>query len=399
MIWLRLAFANLRLAPLTTAVNILLMALGTACIVLLLLAGSQLSQTMSRDAQDIDLVLGAKGSPIQLVLSSVYHADIPPGNISLDEATRWAGDPRVEASIPLSLGDSFRSFRIVGTTTDYASLYGADLADGRLWEEPMEAVVGAAAAKSSGLQTGARFAGSHGLRAGGHKHVGTVYQVVGVLEPTGTVIDRLILTSLDSVWIVHGGVSPFFQMETREIPEREITAMLIQYSTPIAAISLPREINDTAVLQAAAPATEVSRILQIVGIGLDGLTGFAWVLIMAAALSVFAALYGSLRAQRCDLAVLRCLGATRSELLTALLLQGLLLSSLGVAMGLLMGHIAMELFSIWLERVRGVSLTGWTWIAAQGWLILSLFGIGILAAIIPAVQAYRTDAATTLAKG
>lgn len=439
MTWLRLAIANLGLSPLTSAVNVLLMALGTASIVLLLLAGSQLSETMSRDARGIDLVLGSKGSPVQLVLSAVYHADVPPGNIRLEEAQRWAEDPRIETVIPLSLGDSYRGYRIVGTTADYAELYGAALASGHFWDAALEAVVGSAVAQSAGLVPGSSFTGAHGLEEGGHSHESHPYRVVGVLEPTGTVVDRLILTSLESVWDLHaseaahahgahedddGGDHAHEHDDEHEhdndhghehdkdheheddheaghdqpAPDREITAMLVRYSTPLAAMTLPREINAAGALQAAAPAMEVSRILQLVGIGLDGLSAFSWVLILTAALSVFAALYGSLRARRGDLAILRCLGATRWELLIALLLEGLLLSVFGVSLGFLAGHGAMELLGGWLESTRGVTLTGWTWVPSETLLLFSLFAVGVVAAAIPAVQAYRTDVARTLAE-
>ncbi len=513
MTWLRLAVANLGLSPLTSAVNVLLMALGTASIVLLLLAGSQLSETMSRDARGIDAVLGSTGSPIQLVLSAVYHADVPPGNIPLAEAERWADDPRIETAIPLSLGDSYRGFRIVGTTAEYAELYGAGLATGRFWDGTLEAVAGSAVAESAGLDVGSTFAGAHGLEEGGHSHDEQPYRVVGLLEPTGTVVDRLILTSLQSVWDLHahdhdhghgddhdhagdgdhdhgddhdhagdgghghgddhdhagdgdhghgddhdhagdgdhdhgddhdhagdgdhghgddhdhtgdddhdhgddhdhtgdddhshvsdgdhdhGDGHDHVAGDDRPDPDREITAMLVQYSSPLAAMTLPREVNADGVLQAAAPAMEVSRILQLIGIGLDGLSAFSWVLILTAALSVFAALYGSLRARRGDLAILRCLGATRWELLIAMLLEGLLLSVFGVALGFLAGHGAMELLGGWLESTRGVALTGWTWIPAQTLLLFGLFSVGAIAAAIPAVQAYRTDVARTLAEG
>ncbi|MDD9960585.1 MAG: ABC transporter permease [Gammaproteobacteria bacterium] len=433
MTWLRLAFANLGLSPLTSAVNVVLMGLGTASIVLLLLAGAQLSETLSRDARGVDLVLGAKGSPVQLVLAAVYHADVPPGNIQRREAERWVSDPRVAAAVPLSLGDSYRGFRIVGTNEAYAGLYGASLAAGSFWSDPMEAVAGSAAARSAGLGVGARFAGAHGLVDGGHSHESRPYRVVGVLGPTGTVIDRLILTSLESVWALHNQDEP--QPDDRHpepedvhfedhdsAAEREhdheeddephghpaqghsdadgeITAMLIRYQSPLAATTLPREVNAGGTLQAASPAMEISRILQLVGIGLDGLTAFSWVLILTAALSVFAALYGSLRARRGDLAMLRCLGATRWELLWAMLLEGLLLSMFGVALGFLAGHGAMELLGGWLESTRGVALTGWTWIPSETVLLFGLFGVGVLAAALPAVQAYRTDVARTLAEG
>ncbi len=439
MTWLRLAFANLRLSPLTSAVNAILMGLGTASIVLLLLAGAQLSQTLSRDAKSIDLVLGATGSPVQLVLSAVYHADVPPGNILQSEAERWADDSRVDVAIPLSLGDSYRGLRIVGTTEAYAELYGGALAAGRFWSGAMEAVAGSAAAEAAGLVAGTQFAGAHGLVEGGHSHQARPYRVVGVLEPTGTVLDRLILTSLESVWDLHGEEEPparasgmgreaehdqeheagHTHSEDQKAEhvhkddhdehshaepghpdtEREITAMLIRYRSPLAAMTLPREVNASGSLQAAAPAMEISRILQLVGVGMDGLKAFSWMLVVTAALSVFAALYGSLRARRGDLAMLRCLGATRWELLWVLLMEGLLLSAFGIALGFLAGHGAMELLGGWLESTRGVAMTGWIWVPAETLLLLGLFGIGGIAATIPAVQAYRTDVARTLAEG
>lgn len=443
MTWLRLALANLLLSPLTSAVNILLMTLGTASIVLLLLAGSQLSDTMSRDARGIDLVVGAPGSPVQLVLAAVYHADIPPGNIELGSAERWADDPRVESAVPVSIGDSYRGYRIVGTRPAFADIYDAEIASGRFWDRPLEAVLGATAAAKTGLKSGATFSGAHGLGEGGSGHEDHPYEVVGVLQPTGTVLDRLILTSLESVWDLHAPARPhdddhaevadddehadrhadehsdegahLAQTENDvERPgdhahdghdersahdaDREVTALLIRYATPMAAITLPREINAGDGLQAAAPAVEVARLLQLIGLGLEGLNAFAWMLILTAALSVFAALYGSLRARRSDLAILRCLGATRWELLVALLLEGLVLTIIGVLLGLIVAHGAMELLGGWLESSRGVALTGWTWIAAETWLLLSLVGVGVVAAAIPAVQAYRTDVARVLAE-
>ena len=417
MTWLRLALANLRAAPLTSLVNAALLALGTASIVLLMLIGEQFSSTLARDARGIDLVIGAKGSPVQLVLSSVYHADVPTGNIVKAEADRWAADPRVAGAVPLSLGDSYRGFRIVGTTTDYPALYAAQLASGRFWEAPMEAVAGAAAAREAGLVQDGRFAGAHGLVDGGHDHAGQPYRIVGVLQPTGTVLDRLILTSLDSVWDLHGedhkdaeahsGSDHDSAHDDHDHDEhdhadahddaREITAMLIRYASPLAATTLPRQINAESQLQAAAPAFEVTRLLSLVGLGLDGLRAFAGVLILTAGFSVFAALYGALKARRYDLAMLRCLGATRTELLWSLLLEGLMLAALGAALGLALGHGTMELIGRWLAASRGVSATGWIWLPAESWLLLGLLIVGVLASALPAWQAYRADVARTLA--
>ena len=149
-------------------------------------------------------MIGAKGSPLQLVLASIYHVDFPTGNIPLAEAERWAGHPLVAEAIPLALGDSLAGFRIVGTEPAYAAHYGAELAAGRLWQEPFEATLGATVAARTGLEVGDRFVGSHGLAAGGPRAWRAPYTVVGVLEPTASVLDRVVLTPIESVWLVHG---------------------------------------------------------------------------------------------------------------------------------------------------------------------------------------------------
>ncbi|WP_420468646.1 FtsX-like permease family protein [Panacagrimonas sp.] len=423
-----LAWANLRAAPMGSALNVLLMALGTASIMVLLLVGQQLGTTLSRDARGIDLVLGAKGSPVQLILSSVYHADVPTGNISQADAMRWADDARVARAVPLALGDSFRGFRIVGSTSEYLELYRAQLVIGRLWQAPMEAVLGSAVARSGALAMGAAFAGAHGLSAGGHVHDSDPYRVVGVLAETGTVLDRLILTSLDSVWNLHDEAGAheehdphvddpaahaadhdnehehddhqYERVDLAPVAEdRQITALLLRYASPLAATTLPQQINAQSSLQAASPAFEITRLLQLAGLGLDGLRAFAGVLIVTAGLSLFATLYGALKTRRYDLAMLRCLGATRGELLLSLLIEGLLLSLAGAVLGFALGHVLVEMLGHWLAQSRGVGLTGLIWLAQETLLLGGLLLVGLVAAALPAWQAYRVDVASILAEG
>ncbi|HEY3046857.1 MAG TPA: ABC transporter permease, partial [Polaromonas sp.] len=167
--------------PLAAALNLLLLSLGLASITFLLLVSHQISRAFERDLAGIDVVVGAKGSPMQLILSGVFHLDVPTGNVPLAAVKALESHPQVARIIPISLGDSFRGFRIVGTTPGYIAHYDAQLAQGALWRQPMQAVIGAQVAKQTGLKLGDSFAGTHGLGGGGDVHAQTPYTVVGVL--------------------------------------------------------------------------------------------------------------------------------------------------------------------------------------------------------------------------
>jgi putative ABC transport system permease protein len=398
----RLSLAYLRTRPLNTALNLLLLALGVGTIALLLLANHQIEERMGRDARGIDLVAGAKGSPMQLILSAVFHLDAPTGNIPLAEAKKLAQHRAIKRAIPLALGDSFRGFRIVGTTHDYTGHYGAELAAGRLWDAPMEAVLGAETARATALGVGAKFVGSHGVAEGGEAHGEFPYVVVGVLKPTGTVLDRLVLSSVESVWFVHAHPEkhddPKAVLAQLREDEQEITALLIQYVTPIAAATLPRMINSTSALQAASPAYESARLFRMLGVGIDVLRAFALVLVAAAGLSIFIALYNAMEERRYDLAVMRMLGASPGKLMRLVLLEAVALALAGAVIGLALGHLLTEAVGAMLAAAQQPSVTGAAWLDAELWLVALAAGIGLVAGLVPAWRAYRTDIATTLAQ-
>jgi putative ABC transport system permease protein len=399
----RLSLAYLRSRPLNTALNLVLLALGVGTVALVLLATTQVEERMSRDARGIDLVAGAKGSPMQLVLSAVFHLDAPTGNIPLAAAKQLATNRAIRKSIPLALGDSFRGYRIVGTTHDYPRHFGGELADGKLWEAPLDAVLGAEAAAATGLGVGGQFVGAHGLGEGGEKHGEAPYKVVGVLRPTGTVLDRLVLCSVESVWFVH--VQREKHDDPKEVPpqlradEQEITALLIQYATPIAAATLPRLINATSNLQAASPAFESARLFRMIGVGVDVLRAFALVLVAAAGLSIFIALYNAMEERRYDLAVMRMLGASAGKLMRLVLLEALVLALVGAAIGLALGHLAAEAVGGMLAAEKQGTISGVTWLGTELWLVGLAAVVGLVAGLVPAWRAYRTDIAATLAQG
>ncbi|MGH8734320.1 MAG: ABC transporter permease, partial [Burkholderiales bacterium] len=336
-----LSASYLRARPLNTLLSLILLALGVGTIVLLILVVSQLEERMHRDARGIDLVVGAKGSPMQLMLSGIYHLDAPTGNIPLAEAQALEKHRLIKKSMPLALGDSWKGHRIVGATHAYPEHYGAKLASGRLWEKAMEAVLGAEVAARTGVQVGDTFTGVHGLGGeGGDAHAEDRYQVVGVLERTGSVIDRLVLCNIESVWQVHEHAQgPQDDADRKALEEaREVTVLLVQYASPLAAATLPRQINSQSELQAASPAYETARLFRIVGVGVEALRAFAVVLILAAGLSVFIALYTALEERRYDLAVMRTLGASPGKLFGLLMTEGIVLSLAGALIGLVLGH-------------------------------------------------------------
>ncbi len=396
-----LSASYLRARPLQTALSLLLLALGVATIVLLLLVVSQLEERMNRDALGIDLVVGAKGSPMQLILSGIYHVDAPTGNIPLAAAQALAKHRFIKRAIPLALGDSWHGYRIVGAGREYAEHYGGTLASGRYYEKPMEAVLGAEVAARTGLGVGGRFVGAHGIGGEGDEHAEAPYTVVGILGKTRSVIDRLVLTGIESVWQVHEQhQGPADEVDRKAMEaDREVTVLLVQYASPLAAATLPRQINSQSELQAASPAYETARLFRMVGVGVEALRAFAIILMIAAGLSVFIALYTALEERRYDLAVMRTLGASPRRLFGLLLMEGIVLALAGAVIGVLLGHVLASLLGVWLERQQQYPVSGLAWQPDELWLAAAALAVGLAAALLPAWRAYRTDVSRTLAQG
>ncbi len=396
-----LSFKYLWSRPLAAGLNVLLLALGVAAITLVLLTSSQIDHAFERDLKGIDVVIGAKGSPMQLILAGVFHIDTPTGNIPLADVTTLQQDQRVATLIPLSLGDSFRGFRIVGTTADYVTHYEARLASGVMWKLPLEAVIGAEIATNTGLKPGNSFTGSHGLGAEGHAHGSTPYQVTGLLAPCSCVLDRLILTATESVWRVHekameGDTPPDAEDKKAIEDDREVTMALIRYKSPLAAVSFPRFVNTTTNMQAAAPAIEITRLLRMVGVGTDVLRGFGAVLLLTAGLSVFIALWNAVRERRADLAMLRMLGASPQKVAGLLVCEALWLAFLASILGLFLGHLLTAAVGYLLQVEKSLPVTGWIWLVEEWAIPATAAVVAVVAALIPAISAYRVDVQSLL---
>jgi len=397
MITIALALRYLVSRPLAALLNLVLLTLGLASITFVLLVSTQVSRAFQRDLAGIDLVVGAKGSPIQLILAGVFHIDVPPGNVPLADIRALQQHPQVGQLIPLSLGDSLRGFRIVGTTPEYLAHYRLRPAQGRAWQQPLEAVLGAQVARETGLAVGQAFIGNHGLGGGGHAHGDTPYRVSGVLAACGCVADRLILTGLESVWQVHEKALAVDDDDRKALEaEREVTMALITYKSPLAAVTFPRMVNAQTGMQAAAPAVEVTRLMRMLGVGAELLQGFGAVLLVAAGLSVFIALWNSVRERRADLAMLRMLGASPLKVAALLVCEALWLAAAATVLGLAAGHGLTALVGSVLAGQPSLPLSGWAWEPQEVWIPVAALATAVLAALVPAAAAYRVNVATLL---
>ena len=438
---LRFVLYSLKYRFLNSFLSIMLTAFGVSIALLISQFGNHIQNRINLDGQGIDIVVGAKGSPLQLILSSVYHIDIPTGNIAYSQAKKIMSNPQIEESIPLALGDNWRGFRIVGTTTNYIRHYDMSLSTGRYWDQNFEVVVGS----SVNLDIGDEFMGVHGLLEDGSSHEEHKYDVVGILKPSGTVLDRLILTSLNSVLDIHGlhKVDNSFEKnhehhhdhehhkeehhdvhehdhdkekhksedenrhkhsknnkETNKINDlgsSEITALLIKTKSPIANINLPRSINRESSLQAANPALEINRLISLFGIGSKSFATLSLILILIASLNIFSGLASNLENRMGDLAVLRAVGFSKKRIFKIIVLEGILVVLIGILLGILIGFL---LFSILTHNIFTLHTTNTSLIFNLDFILIILFVFfaGLIAAIFPAYQGSKISIANQLSR-
>lgn len=408
---LKISFKSLASNPLTSLLNILLIAFGTGILTILILASSQISDKLESNSKDIDLVVGAKGSPLQLILSSIFYIDFPTGNIPLKDANLLAKHSMVKRAVPLALGDSYQGFRIVGTDTAFINLYSLQLEKGKFWNGNFEVTVGSEVAKVLNLKQGDTFHGAHGLTSGGDTHTDHAYVVTGILKQQNNVSDNLILTDIPSIWNMHAPAEAHGEEEGHhhhdvehepvdetDLEDKEITSLLIQYHSPMAVVMFPRLVNQSTNMQAASPALETARLFSLIGVGVDTLQWFALLIMLIAATSVFVSLFNSLKERKYDIAVMRVMGASRSKIFIIVILEGILLSIIGALIGIAIGHSVLHLIGSFQDSSQA-RLSGLVFNAHELYILLAGLTIGIIASIIPAIQAYRSDIAAILSKG
>lgn len=399
--------------------SIVLFALGVGLISLLFLMQNQLQKNFEKNLAGIDLVIGAKGSPLQMILSSMYHIDAPTGNVSIKEIRPFLNPkhPLIETAIPLSLGDSYKAHRIVGTEPKILDIYEAKLAEGKLWERNFEVTLGAAVAQKLGLSIGDEFSSAHGFEDEEDFAHENSFKVVGILEASGTVLDQLILCTTQSFWLVHNhdaeedheghdhapGEHPVNEIPKpliQEGDEDEITSLLLKFKgRNFQALNMQRSINENTDLQAATPAIEITRLFDLMSSAEQALRILAIVIIFVSGLSIFISLFSSLKDRKYELALMRVMGATPNALFVLIVLEGLLLAVLGYIVGMVLSHGGMQVFASVMESSYRYNFSGLDFLLQEVYLLYGALFVGFIAAVIPAIQAAKTDISETMSQG
>lgn len=393
-----LAFAYLRRRWGQALLSIMVGALGIAAVATAYVGIDALPEAAERAWGGVDLVIGPKSSALDLVLCCVLHVSDPTGLVSQKAALAAANNPFVRAAAPIALGDNIDGWRIVGTTPDILSVYRADLAQGRVWTKILEAVVGARAAQSLHLKLGDSFVGAHGLAIGGELHSQFPYRVVGILAPTGSVLDRLVLTDIETVRYIHKKHAED-EAEGTGMTEGQIianlpdaaTAVVASYRSPVAALLVPRLINANPTLTAASPTFEIARLMSYLRPLTVAAEALGFLLVAIAAAGAAAGLMATMNARTRDLALLRALGAGPLSIAGVAFAEAAMIALAALLVGMGLSALLLVWGGDMLANSTGLLVTPHVEIDDVLDLVAGAFVVAFVAALFPALRAARTS--------
>ena len=438
MTLLRIVRKNMRQRALATCLTALSVGLGVALCVAILLIRQQMQKRFEQSTLGYEMVVGAKGSPLQLVLNTVFHLDISPGNIPWALFEKLRDDKRVKLAAPFAVGDNYKGFRIVGTTDAFfrefefepgrrlvfaegdcfrfsedALMHAFEEAAERAKSESQaeahdheheavfEAVLGAEVAKETGLRIGNTFIASHGLQESPEEklHAEEAWKVVGILAPTHTANDRAIFINLDSFYHIEGHEV----RETGKPDEGEtgqpgmISSIVLKLRTPIHALALAREISDSENATAAFPAQEIRGLFQIVGNIDRVLLAQAILIVIVAGVAIAVSIYNSMSERRREIAILRALGAKRQTVFAIVVLEAVAICLIGAVAGIVGGHGIIAAANVALEKASGFAIAVFDFQSVELMVLAGCVILGAACGFGPAARAYRTDVAENLA--
>lgn len=443
-----IAWKSIRQRGLASSLTALSVALGVMMMVTVLVIYGILQSTFSQRSINYDLIIGAKGSPLQLVLSTVYHVDNPIENLPYKYYLALKEDVRVSLAIPLALGDRSEKggFPIVGTLPDFFYIDYAPKSPfqvkGGEFRRPFDAYIGSRVAKENGWDLGAKFKLVH---SGAEAHVhDEEFEVVGVLAPTGTPHDKTIYIHLEGFYQIQGHDKPldeairhereFFgeppladdelsaevaklkkrfglhdhhhdeheekgHHHAHKIPDvqKEVTAVLLQCKTPSAAVLMSGELKKGKKAQGVNPVFPMQRLLDdVLGPVQTILLGLTALIVLVSGIGIFVSIYNSMSARRREIAIMRALGAQRTTVLSIILCESIILCVGGGLLGLLLGHGLFFVLRPLVETRFGLIVNPFAFSAHELILFPILLTLGALVGFLPGMTAYQTDVAESL---
>jgi putative ABC transport system permease protein len=408
-----IALANMRQRALSTALTTLLVAIGVGLVSLILTLKEEVDRGFQAVAGKFDLIVGPRGSQLQLVLNTVFHMDKPVGNMPWRDYEDIKRKKGVRLAIPIVTGDSYKGFYLVGTTEEFFTRL--EIAEGRkmfdfeaggVFGDPrapdehehehgpddhhdFEAVLGSEVARSTKLKVGDRFLATHGVAEGGEGRDDHNYRVVGVLRPTGTPHDRAVFCHLNAFFDIHE--------DSPEAKAKMLSGVLVLTIHPNWTGPIAKSINtDYPNLMAIYPTFAMRDLMGIVGNVNQVLVAIAFLVLFAAGVSILVAIYNSMNERRREIAIIRALGAPPTTVFGIIVIEAALICAAGGAAGLLLSRLAVGLGGGRLREVTGLLIGMPPPSSTDLWLFLGAIAIGVLSSLLPAVAAYRTDVATNI---
>jgi putative ABC transport system permease protein len=356
------------------------------------------------------LIVGARSGSVQLLLYSVFRIGNATNNVTWESYQDIAARPEIDWIVPISLGDSHRQFRVMGTTKSFFEHYkfrrGRSLAvsDGALMDDLFDTVIGADVAATLGYRVGDPIIVAHGL-ASFTEHKDQPFRVSGILEKTGTPVDRTVIISMKAIEAIHvdwqrgaqvpGQSTPADVIRKMDLTPKAITAAFIGVESPLQTFALQRSINQYAEepLLAILPGVALQELWGIVGIAETALRAVSAMVVVTALIGMMATIFSSLNERRREMAIFRAMGARPFTILGMLVLEAMLMAAIGALLGVVMLYIGLIIAQPLLDRAFGRGLPIDAPSITELRVILGVVCAGAIVSLVPAFRAYRMSVA------
>ena len=407
---LRLAFASLAARAVTVGMTILAIALSVA-----LYMGVEKVRTGSKDSfadtiSGTDLIVGARSGSVQLLLYSVFRIGNATNNITWESYQDIANRPEVDWIVPISLGDSHRQFRVMGTSKEFFDHYkyrqgqSLQVQDGLLMDDLFDTVIGADVAETLGYSVGDPIIVSHGI-ASFADHRDQPFRISGVLEKTGTPVDRTVIVSLEAIEAIHvdwrngaqipGKSTPPDVIRQMDLQPQAVTAALIGLESPLQTFALQRAINQypEEPLLAILPGVALQELWAIIGVAETALLAVSAMVVVTALIGLMATIFASLNERRREMAIYRAMGARPSIIFGLLVLEAILVATAGALLGLILLYVGLYVAQPMIDRNFGLWLDVSPPGGQEALILISVIAAGAIVSILPALRAYKLSLA------